>query len=181
MQPKVTRTERSSQGKNRNSSLIGHTSGVALIRETKHLPALLELPTWSIRLPWELILHSAIVTHFTMERHFKPRQPSQQILGIMRHCLLTGHKKGGPSPLSKLSYSGSHPRRPRLRSCDFSRRSPNVGPWTCENRTQSVRNGPGTIPVGHMYGVGRSSKALNLVAKLRMNASCCDNCDHTSI
>jgi hypothetical protein len=47
MQPKVTRTERSSQGKNRISSLIGHTSGVALIGEKKHLPALLELPTWS--------------------------------------------------------------------------------------------------------------------------------------
>jgi len=46
MQPKVTRTERSSWGKNRNSSLIGHTSGVALIGEKKHSPALLELPTY---------------------------------------------------------------------------------------------------------------------------------------
>ena len=65
MQPKVTRTERSSQGKNRNSSLIGHTGGVALIGEKMH-----SLPTWSIRVPWELILHSAIVTHLTLERHF---------------------------------------------------------------------------------------------------------------
>jgi hypothetical protein len=32
-------------------------------------------------------------------------------LGIMRHCLLIGHKNLGP-PLWKLSYSGSHPRRP---------------------------------------------------------------------
>jgi hypothetical protein len=40
------------RGKNRNSSLIGHTCGVALIEEKKHSPALLELPTWSIRLPW---------------------------------------------------------------------------------------------------------------------------------
>jgi hypothetical protein len=70
MQPKVTRTERSSQGKNRNSSLIGHTNGVALIGEKKHSPALLALPTMEYPVALELILHSAIVTDFTMERHF---------------------------------------------------------------------------------------------------------------
>jgi hypothetical protein len=31
--------------------------------------------------------------------------------GLMRHCLLIDHKNLGP-PLWKLSYSGSHPRRP---------------------------------------------------------------------
>ncbi len=41
-----------------------------LIGEKKHLPALLELPTKEYPVALELILHSAIVTDFTMERHF---------------------------------------------------------------------------------------------------------------
>ena len=49
----VTRTERASQGMNRNFSLTGHTNGVAPHRREEHSPALVEL-TYNgvIRLPW---------------------------------------------------------------------------------------------------------------------------------
>src|SRR5271166_1484512 len=60
----ATRTERASQGINRSFSLTGHTNGVALVG-----PALLEL-TYPLAL--ELVLHSAIVTDFTMERLLTP-------------------------------------------------------------------------------------------------------------
>src|SRR5271165_2272133 len=52
------------RGINRSFSLTGHTNGVALVG-----PALLEL-TYPLAL--ELVLHSAIVTDFTMERLLTP-------------------------------------------------------------------------------------------------------------
>ena len=65
----VTRTERASQGKNRNSSLTGHTNGVApSIGEKSIHRLLLNSSTWSYPLAFELVLDSAIVTDFAMER-----------------------------------------------------------------------------------------------------------------
>src|SRR5271166_6384832 len=45
----VTRTERASQGKNKISSLIGHTNGVAPSSQRRALPALVELTYISAR------------------------------------------------------------------------------------------------------------------------------------
>jgi hypothetical protein len=52
----VTRTERASQGKNKNSFITGHTNGVAPRSREEHSPALVEL-TYNgvIRLPWSLV------------------------------------------------------------------------------------------------------------------------------
>ena len=60
---RVTRTERASEGKNKNSFITGHTNGVAPHSREAHSPALVEL-TYNgvIRLPWSLVLHSVIVT-----------------------------------------------------------------------------------------------------------------------
>ena len=65
----VTRTERASQGKNRNSSVTGHTNGVApSIGEKSIHRLLLNSSIWSYPVAFELVLHSAIVTDFAMER-----------------------------------------------------------------------------------------------------------------
>ena len=63
----VTRTERASQGKNKNSSVTGHTNGVAPSIGEKSIHRLL-LNSSTYPLALELVLHSASVTDFALER-----------------------------------------------------------------------------------------------------------------
>jgi hypothetical protein len=140
MQPKVTRTERSSQGKNRISSLIGHTSGVALIGEKKHLPALLELPTWS----------SGCLGTDPSLRNCDRLYHGKTFL-TAPNVTLHGLKSFGDNealPLDRsqkrraLPFRSSHILDPIQEGPDsvrvtFSRRSPNGGPGRAKTRTQS--------------------------------------------
>ena len=71
----------------------------------------------------------------------------------MRHCFLIGHKKGGPSPFRSSHILDPIPEGPDSVRVTFSRRSPNGGPGRGKTGRNPVRNGPGTLPVGHMYGV----------------------------
>src|SRR6266436_947580 len=93
-------------------------------------------------LPWKDIFNRA-------KRHTH----GLKSLGIMRHCFLIGHKKGGPSPSRSSHILDPIPEGPDSVRVTFSRRSPNGGPGRAKTGRNPVRNGPGTLPVGHMYGV----------------------------
>jgi hypothetical protein len=64
------------------------------------------------------------------------------------------------------AFTGSSPEVPNSVPVTFSRSRKGRGLWTFETRCNRARNGRGTLPVGHTYGVAILSKTLNLVVEI---------------
>ena len=111
------------KGKNRNSSVTGHTNGVApFIGEKSIQPALVEL-YMEYPVALELVLHSAIVTDFAMARvpdsHsgrpesricFKVEQSHERSVlpkGKNRNFSVTGHTNGVAPSSQRRAFTGS--------------------------------------------------------------------------
>jgi hypothetical protein len=139
--------------------------------------------TWSYPVALELVLHSAIVTDFAMERLPDPfscpllpfMQPKllQTVASVLRR---SSHTDGACFPGKEqefLTYrphqrsGGSHrreehslalpPEGPDSVRVTFSRRSPQCRPFRpFEIRCNRERNGPGTLPAGHLRRGKRS-------------------------
>src|SRR6266478_8862555 len=94
----------------------------------------------------------------------------------MRHCLLRSQKRH-PLPFRSSHILDPIPEGPDSVRVTFSRRSLNGCPWTCENRAQYM----GLFPSVTCTEFERSSKTLNLVAKISNERKLLYNCDHTSV